>query len=189
MMVMPVTMAVPVIVAVPVIMVVIVSMIVIVAMGMRVAVIVILLPVGTAFGIKRRGHFIDARAQPFQHVDDDMIVADQDAVMLDLGRQMAIAEMPGEASQRGRVRCRYRNQRLVSGADFDNTAIIEQKAVAIAQDRRFRQIEQKLQTAIGGQGNAAAIAVVKAKRDAIGNPGGVELSARADGGRVQHAMS
>ena len=70
------------------------------ALGMQRAVpmvgIVIVLAVGAAFGIERRAHLADLGAQALQHVDDDVIVADQDAVGVDLRRQVAIAEMPGE---------------------------------------------------------------------------------------------
>src|ERR1700704_7176518 len=63
--------------------------------------IVIVLAVGAAFRIERRAHLAHLRAQALQHVDDHVIVADQDAVGVDLRRQVAIAEMPGEAGGGG----------------------------------------------------------------------------------------
>ena len=74
-------------------------MAVIVDMAVRMAEIVIVLAVGAAFGIERRAHLAYFGAQALQHVDDHVIVADQDAVGVDLRRQVAIAEMPGESGE------------------------------------------------------------------------------------------
>jgi hypothetical protein len=65
--------------------------------------IVIVLAVGAAFGVERRTHLAHLGAEAAQHVDDDVVVADQDAVALDLRRQVPVAEMPGEPCEGGRV--------------------------------------------------------------------------------------
>ena len=53
-------------------------------MARALAGIVIVLAVGAAFRIERRAHLADHGAQALQHVDDDVVVADQDAVGVDL---------------------------------------------------------------------------------------------------------
>ena len=55
--------------------------------------------IGPALGIERRLYLDDARAQPLHHRLDDVIAADAQAFRHDLGRQMTIAEMPGDPDQ------------------------------------------------------------------------------------------
>ena len=55
--------------------------------------------VGTAFGVEGALHDTRFRAQTSDHVGNDMIVADMDDPRGDLGRQMAVAEVPGNARQ------------------------------------------------------------------------------------------
>ena len=55
--------------------------------------------VRAALGIERRLDLDDARAQPLHHRLDDVIASDAQAFRHDLGRQMAIAEMPGNPDQ------------------------------------------------------------------------------------------
>src|SRR5262249_52556990 len=71
------------------------------AVGVWMAVIVVVLAVGAALGIERRRHRAYLGAQTLEHVDDHVVVADQDAVGFDLCRQVAVAEMPGEANEQG----------------------------------------------------------------------------------------
>ena len=59
--------------------------------------------IGAAFGIERRFDLDEARAQPSDHCLDHMIAADAQSSGRDLGRQMPIAEMPGEADQMLRI--------------------------------------------------------------------------------------
>src|SRR5260370_16578296 len=66
-----------------------------------VARIVIVLAVGAALGIERRPHLAHLGTQALQHVDDDMVVADQDALALNLRRQVPVTEMPGEPCEGG----------------------------------------------------------------------------------------
>ena len=65
--------------------------------------------IGAAFGIERRLDLDDARAEPLHHRLDDVVAADAQALWHDLRRQMAIAEMPGDANQ----------VRRIAAADFD----------------------------------------------------------------------
>ena len=59
--------------------------------------------IGAAFGIERRLDLDHPRAQPAHHRLDYMISPDAQALGHDLGRQMAVAEMPGDADQMLRI--------------------------------------------------------------------------------------
>ena len=76
------------------------------------------------------------------------------------GRQVAIAEVPGDARQRGGVGGADFGERLRRGDDLDDAAVLELQSVAGAQHHRFRQIEQEAEAAHAGHGDAAAIALV-----------------------------
>ena len=56
------------------------------AVGMRVAVVVVLLPIGAAFGVERHADMADMGAEALQHVDDDMVVTDEQLLPVYLGR-------------------------------------------------------------------------------------------------------
>ena len=83
-----------------VIVVVMVAMIVMAAMAVAVHGAV---AVGAAFGVE--GALDDAHcgAEAAHHVGDDVVVADVDDASADLGGEMAVAEVPGDAGQRALV--------------------------------------------------------------------------------------
>src|ERR1700676_954682 len=68
--------------------------------------------IGAAFGIERRLDLDDAGAEALYHRLDDVIAPDPQALRHDLGRQMAVAEMPGEANQMLRIAAPDLDQRL-----------------------------------------------------------------------------
>jgi hypothetical protein len=58
-----------------------------------------------AFGIERRVDGGGCASQARDHFPDDVIIADAQSVAEKPGRQMAIAEMPGNPLKSGEVRC------------------------------------------------------------------------------------
>ena len=99
--------------------------------------------IGAAFGIERRSDLDNRSAELAGHVRDHMIAADAQRAGQKLRRQMAIAEMPGDAREMQRVGAADFEERLRRGNDLDKTAVVEHQRVAVAQFRRCRQIEQK----------------------------------------------
>src|SRR3954470_22068293 len=57
------------------------------------------LHIGAAFGIERRLDLGHAPAKSLDHGFDDVVAADAQSLCHDLRRQMAVAEMPGDADQ------------------------------------------------------------------------------------------
>ena len=99
--------------------------------------------IGAAFGIERRLDLDDARAQPLHHRLDDVIAADAQAFWHDLRRQMAIAEMPGDAHQMERIAAADFEQRLGGGHHLDQPAVFQYQRIAAAQRDRVFQVEQE----------------------------------------------
>jgi hypothetical protein len=142
--------------------------------------------IGAAFGIERRLDLDHARPQPLHHRLDDVIASDPQALGHDLGRQMAVAEMPGEANQMVRIRAPDLDQRLRRRHDLDQTSIVEHQRVAAAQRDRVFQIEQKRQAPRAGHRHPPPVTVVEVEHDGIGRRDRPAIL-RADLRRADHA--
>ena len=84
------------------------------------------------------------------------------------GWQMAVAEVPGDADQRGGVGGADLGERFGRGDDLDDAAVLELQPVASAQHHRLGQIEQEVEAAHAGHRQAAPIALVVVEHDRIG---------------------
>ena len=123
------------------VMVIVVAMLVvvmmIVVMVMR-GMIVIMIPgrmrvtagIGAALGIERRFDLDHPRAQSLHHGLDDVIAPDAQPLGKDLGRQMAIAEMPGYPNQMMRIVTANFDQGFWRRDDFDQPAVIQHECIA-----------------------------------------------------------
>src|SRR6476660_2133114 len=87
------------------------------------------LGIGAGFGIERRVDAADLRAEPRHHVDDHLVPADAQTRAGDLYRQMAIAEMPGDARELRAVAAGNLGERLGGGADGEIAAAFELEPV------------------------------------------------------------
>ena len=124
--------------------------------------------VGAAFGIERRFDLDDACAEALHHRLDDVIPADAKPFTDDLGRQMAIAEMPRDPHQMRRVAAANLYQRLGRAHHFDKPAVFQHQSIATAQCNGIFQVEQELQTARARHHHTAAMAVVEIQHHGIG---------------------
>jgi hypothetical protein len=133
--------------------------------------------IGAAFGIERRLDLDYFRSKPHGKIGDNMIAADPQRTGHDLGRQMAIAQMPGHARELPRIGADDFQEQLRRGDNLDQTAVFKEQRIAAPQLGRRRQIEQKGHAGIAGHGNAPAVPVVVIENDAVGR------LARPSGGR------
>lgn len=134
---------------------------------MAMAGIVVVLAVGPAFGIEGNADLADIRPQALQHVDDDMIVADQQAVMVDLGRQMPVAEMPGQPCERRGIAAAHLDEILLGGPHLDEAALLQLEPVTAMQHHRLDQIEQEIEPTIAQHAQAPTVAIVEQQSDGI----------------------
>eukprot|EP01036_Dinobryon_divergens_P007108 gene7107-9463_t len=134
---------------------------------MAMAGIVIVLAVGAALRVERHAHLAHVGAQPLQHVDDDVIVANQDAVAVDLGRQVAVAEMPGQPRERRGVAAAHLDEILVRGLDLDIAALLQLQAIALVQHHGLDKVQQEVETAIAQDAQAPAVAIVEQEGDGV----------------------
>src|SRR5438477_3441896 len=96
------------------------------------------LGIGAGFGIERRVDAADLGAKPPHHVDDHLIPADAQTRAGDLYRQMAIAEMPGDACELRAVAAGDLGERLGGGADGEIPAALELEPVIRPEHDRAR---------------------------------------------------
>src|ERR1700691_5630442 len=99
---------------------------------------------------------------------------------------MAIADVPGEPCQFMGIGRSNLNERLRSADNPHDGAIVQYKAVAVAQRRRLRQVEKKFRAALAGQDHAAAMALMRVKRDRIDGAGAIPMAGGSDFARVLH---
>ena len=90
-----------------------------------------------------------------------MVGPDADVGPRELHRQMAVAEVPGDADEVRRVMGVDVEQGLGLRDDADHAAALEQQPVAVAQPGGLRQVEQQLLPGFGPQREAAAVAAVE----------------------------
>jgi hypothetical protein len=149
----------------PMIMVVMVSMIMTVVVRVRGA--ALGLHIGAAFGIERRLERDHAGAKTLGHRLDDGVAADAQRPWRYFSRQMAVAEVPGDAGQGQRVGGSDFRQRFGLGDHLNHAPVLEPQPVAAAQHCRFREVEQEFEPADAGHGDAPAITRVEVEHDRI----------------------
>ena len=124
--------------------------------------------IGAAFGIERRLDLDDARAKPLHHRLDDMVAADAQALRHDLGRQMAVAEMPGDADQMQGIGAADFEQRLGCRDHLDQAAVFQHQRVAAAQCDGVFQVEQEFEPARAGHRHPPPVPIVEIEHHGVG---------------------
>jgi hypothetical protein len=124
--------------------------------------------ISATFRIERRLDFDDARAQPGHHRLDDVIAPDAQSLPRYLGRQMPIAEVPGDSHQMLRIGAADFHERFRCRHDLDQPAVLENQGVAAPQRDGALQIKQKLEPACAGHRHPPAVTIVEIQHDRIG---------------------
>ena len=124
--------------------------------------------IGATFRIERCLDLDQAGAQPLHHRLDDVIAPDPQSPCRDLGRQMAVTEMPGDPNQMLRVVAADLRQRLRRRHDLDQPAIFEHQRIATPQRDRVFQIKQKRKTPRARHRHSPPVTIVEAEHDGIG---------------------
>jgi len=124
--------------------------------------------IGAALRLERRIDDIDGGPQTARHLFQYRITRDADAVREQLGRDMAIAEVPGETRQMVRVVCINLGDRLLGSDHGDDAAIVQSETVAVLQAGSLNKVEQEHHVALATHGDAAPMAAVMRQYHAVG---------------------
>jgi hypothetical protein len=141
--------------------------------------------ISAAFGIERRLDLDDPRAEPLQHLRDDVVTPDTQRLLGDLRRQMAVSEVPGEPDHVLRVAALDLDQRLGGGHDLDQAAVVEQQRIASTQRDRLFQVEQEFEPARADHRHPPPVPVIEIEHDGIGR-GFAPAVLRLDLGGAHH---
>jgi len=126
-----------------IVMVVMIAVSVIVVMTMVMVMMTVLLRgfVGAAFRLERRVDRNHLGAERLQQRLDRRISGEPQPPLQDLHRDMAVAEMPGEPRQHGKIAGTNLDQRFRLGHDLDQSAIVEHQCVVGAQPHGLGEIQ------------------------------------------------
>src|SRR5262249_12618359 len=91
-------------------------------------------------------------------------------LVVNLGRQMAISQMPGETHELTGFPMADFDNVLGSRLHLEQSSVIEFQGISIRHGDRFRKLEKDLFALIRGQSKAAAMARVKIERDRARGP-------------------
>ncbi len=93
---------------------------------------VMIVGVGTCFRVEWRLDMSHDGSETGDHVLDDVIAPDQDAAAIELGWQMTVADVPGDAHKVGRARRRDLGELLAFRAHQNEAAILQLEGIAVA---------------------------------------------------------
>lgn len=124
--------------------------------------------IGAALGIERRLDLEHAGAKTLHHRLDDMVAADAQPLRHDLGRQMTVAEMPGDPDQMMRIAAADFEQRLRRGDHLDQAAVLQHQRIAAAQGDGIFKIEQEFEPARPRHRHPPPVPVVEIEHDGVG---------------------
>jgi hypothetical protein len=106
------------------------------------------LAVGAALRVEGTLDHAGLRAEPTNHVSDHVIVANVDGAGADLGGEVAVAQMPGDARKRASVAASDLKQPFGRRLDGDDAPVLESDTIPGAQHGCFGEIEQELGPAV-----------------------------------------
>ena len=97
-----------------------------------------------------------------------MITPDPQAFGHDLGRQMPVAEMPGDPDQMMRVGATDFDQRLRGCDHFNQPPVLQHQRIATAQRYRIFEVEQEFEPAGADHRHPPPVPIVEIEHDGIG---------------------
>ena len=123
------------------------------------------MPIRAAFWCEGFGDILNRRAEVFEHVADHGIVADEEAVRLDLARCVAVADVPGET---GKVVARDGEAGFGCSGDFDQAAIGKFKGIAVVEMGGLLHVDDDGETRLGRKFAAPEEPVFVGELQAVG---------------------
>lgn len=123
--------------------------------------------IGPAHGLERFGHILHISAKTAQHVGDHMVAQNEDAVSLDGGGQMAVAQVPAERHQMFAVAPADRQQGLFGGDDFGVAAVGQYEPITLFQRLGGGQIDHDFVAMLQRQPFAAHVPFVMVEHHQI----------------------
>jgi hypothetical protein len=126
-----------------------------------VVMIVAMAAVSAPFWLKGHARLHQRCSKALQHMLNHVIGPYAKYRLLDLGRQMPIPQMPGNAHQLTWIVVPDFNGELRRGLDLQPSPIVQLQAIAVCHCNRYWQIEKDFFALIRSHANAAAMAGIE----------------------------
>jgi hypothetical protein len=117
--------------------------------------------VRATFGLERSPSSHELGTKSLEHGFDHVIGSDAQDPMIDLGRQVPVAQMPGQSRELMQVRMPDFDHRLQGGAHFEPPAVLELQPIAIGHRDSLRELQENVLALIGRETQTPAVALLK----------------------------
>lgn len=131
-------------------------------------------------------HLGRRRAEAAHHLQQHVVVADIERVLADLRGDVAVADMPGDLHEPQRIVGRDLDEALGRRLDLHEAPVLQLHRVAVVENGRAVEVEEKGEAAFGGQRDAPAVARFVVEGQRVGDPLGLHGGAAEDGGGAEH---
>ncbi len=115
-------------------------------------------------------------------------MADIEGALADLGRNVAVADMPGDLHQPHGIVRGDLDQPLRRGLDPDQPPVFQLHCVAVVEHRGAVEIEQEFQPALCLEGDAPPVAGFVVEGQGVGDALGLHGGAAKDGSGAEHRL-
>ncbi|MDH7797645.1 ABC-type multidrug transport system fused ATPase/permease subunit [Beijerinckia sp. GAS462] len=127
--------------------------------------------IGAAVGLEGRFDMGDLGAKAAHHVFQHMVAANAQAIGQHFHIHMAVTEMIGHACQLSGVAATHFGKLFRRGDDLDQTPVFEHQGIAVAQNHRLGQVEQKFGAAHAVHDDPTAMPAIIVEDDGVGGLG------------------
>lgn len=142
--------------------------------------------VGAALGAEGAHHRLHGTAEAAHHVGENVVVLDEDRGFGDLGRGVAVADVPGDAGERERIGRLDREKPLGRGLHLDEAAVLQHQGIAVVEHDGLAEIEQEGEPALGAENDATPVPAGMVEGDTVDDLLAVDLAVAEDGSGTQH---
>ena len=120
--------------------------------------------IGPADRLERLDDIRHLGAQTDKHIPDYVIALDEDAVRLDLGGEMPVAQMPGKFDQVECVAGANFEQPLFRRLDLDRRPVLEQQPIAVMKEHGLLEVEHDHVAIVEMQQFASQVTAIMGKK-------------------------
>src|SRR5215470_1391206 len=121
--------------------------------------------IGTTLGLEGGLEMGERRSEPDKHGLDHMVGSDSKNRIADLGGQVPISQVPGDANQLTGIAMTDLDEALGRRLDPDPSRVVELEPVTVRHRHGLGEVEKELFALVGGQAHAAAVTRVEIECD------------------------
>ena len=121
--------------------------------------------IGARLGVKRPLEQAGVGSQTLDHGHDYVVGPNVYPVLINLGRQMSVAEMPCDLHQFAGLGASYLDHRFLGRSNHYPAAILAAETIAVGHRHGVRKVEHNMTARRGRQAATTSVTVVEGKSD------------------------